>query len=120
MAIDPVLGDYLISIEHWCGNAVEATDGLTADQFLSVKLRQMALSMCVVQIGEASGRILRKWPEFASINPQIELAKAHAMRHRIVHGYEQSDMMTLWFTVSVSIPVMRAEVYKLLIEHGVE
>ena len=74
--------------------------------------------MAVAQIGEVCGRILKKWPLFAEGRPDLELARAVAMRHRLIHVYEQTDLSTLWDTVQVSVPAMLEAVRRTVQESG--
>ena len=111
---DEVLIDHLISLQVCCERATRLTNGVTSEDFLASEVLQLALAMAVAQIGEVSGRLLRKWPIFCSEHPELELGRSNSMRHRLVHGYDQIDMPTLWDTVQVSVPVMLEAVGKLL------
>lgn len=46
--------------------AVSFVSGITKEDFLSDKARQMACAMCLVIIGEATSRIERRFPDFVA------------------------------------------------------
>lgn len=116
--LDINLTDALISLEIWCEKIDRISANFDFKDFLSNEILQLALSMAVSQTGEISGRILRKWPEFAANNPSLQLSGAHAMRHRIFHVYEQLDTAILWDTVKNSVPEMRIAIVSILRESG--
>ncbi len=63
-------------------------------------------------IGEAVGRAEAVDPVFvASI---VDVRAVTGMRNRIAHGYDQLDHTILWRTATVSVPLLRAEIEKLL------
>jgi uncharacterized protein with HEPN domain len=116
--LDEGLIDVLLSLEGWCERALRVTAGQTREGFLSSELLQLATSMAVSQTGEVCGRILKKWPMFAEAHPELELGPANAMRHRLIHVYEQTDLLTLWDTVQVSVPAMLDAIRLVLSESG--
>jgi uncharacterized protein with HEPN domain len=117
--LDEGLIDVLLSLEGWCERSLRVTAGQTREGFLSSEVLQLATSMAVSQTGEVCGRILKKWPAFAEAHPELELGRANSMRHRLIHVYEQTDLMMLWDTVQVSIPAMLEAIRLVLSEHGV-
>ena len=116
--LDDVLIDHLISLEGWCERTIRISSEKSLDDLLASEVLQLAASMAVAQIGEVSGRILKKWPLFAEGHPDLELARAVAMRHRLIHVYEQTDLAMLWDTVQVSVPAMLAAVRQAVQESG--
>jgi uncharacterized protein with HEPN domain len=117
--LDDGLVDVLLSLEGWCERALRVTGGQTREGFLSSDVLQLAKSMAVSQIGEVCGRILKKWPTFAEAHPELELGSAYSMRHRLIHVYEQTDLLTLWDTVHVSVPAMLDAIRLVLSENGI-
>ena len=111
---DEVLIDHLVSLQVVCERAVRVSAGHTLETLAANELLQLALAMAVAQIGEVSGRLIKKWPAFCEDHPEIELVRANAMRHRLIHGYENTDVATLWDTVKVSVPAMLEAVGLLL------
>jgi uncharacterized protein with HEPN domain len=113
------LVDVLLSLEGWCERSLRVTSGQSLEGFLSSEVLQLATSMAVSQTGEVCGRILKKWPAFADAHPELELVSANAMRHRLIHLYEQTDLLTLWDTVQMSVPAMLEAIRQILSESGV-
>ena len=116
--LDEVLIDHLISLEGCCERTMRIGDGKSLEDLLASEVLQLAASMAVAQIGEVSGRILKTWPTFAERHPEVELAPALAMRHRLIHVYEQTDLATLWDTVQTSVPAMLLTIQKIIRESG--
>ncbi len=63
-------------------------------------------------IGEALGKLRRLNP---NVSAQISSLDAIiAFRHRIIHGYDSVDDVIVWNTIQRHVPVLLAEVKKLL------
>ena len=65
-------------------------------------------------IGEASHNIIKRYPQFACDHPELELKRAYDMRNRVIHGYHDIDLDTLWKTLQEDVPVLRKQVQELL------
>jgi uncharacterized protein with HEPN domain len=61
-------------------------------------------------IGEAVKRILRSVPDF----PITSARQIVATRNVVAHGYDKIDDTTIWYIVTKRLPVLKAEVEKLL------
>jgi uncharacterized protein with HEPN domain len=118
LQLDEGLIDVLLSLKGWCERSLRVTAGQTREGFLSSEVLQLATSMAVSQTGEVCGRILKKWPAFAEAHPELELGRANSMRHRLIHVYEQTDLLMLWDTVQVSVPAMLDAIRHVLSESG--
>lgn len=70
-------------------------------------------------IGEASGDILRRYPELARTNPQLALVEAYRTRNRLSHGYETIDWEIVWNAATSDIPELIVKA-RLLLSKGVE
>ena len=116
--LDVNLIDALISLKAWCEKIARIAGDVDFEKFRTNEVLQLALSMAVSQVGEISGRIVRKWPQFAAGNSEMQLAHAYAMRHRLIHVYEQIDLAILWDTVTNSIPEMSGAVGSILSASG--
>jgi uncharacterized protein with HEPN domain len=102
--LDEGLVDVLLGPEGWCERALRMTSGQSLEGF---------------QTSEVCGRILKKWPAFAKAYPELELGHANSMRHRLIHVYEQTALLTFWDTVQVSVPTMLDAIRLVLSESGV-
>ena len=65
---------------------------------------QDAIAYRLVIIGEASASLLRKYPEFCRLHPEIPWASARAMRNFVVHEYMNLCLDRVWETAATSIP----------------
>lgn len=65
-------------------------------------------------IGEALNRLSREAANLAARIP--DLRRAVAMRNALIHAYRDVDDATVWQTVQVSLPSLRATVSALLAE----
>ena len=63
-------------------------------------------SWCVLCVGEASGKVLKVYPDFAEGDLKHELSMASMTRNRIVHGYYNLDAEIIFGTVVDSFPVL--------------
>jgi uncharacterized protein with HEPN domain len=57
-------------------------------------------------IGEASHKIERHYPEFATAHPELPLAFAYQMRNAVAHGYFRVDMEIVWKTIQGDLPAL--------------
>ncbi len=92
------------AIIEWCERIDRLTRDYDFDGFDEDELAQLAFSKAVERVGEPSGRIIRRWPEFAKNHPGLQLSKANAMRNRLAHGYETIELETRRDTIEFSIP----------------
>lgn len=70
---------------------------------------QLAVTMCIGQIGEILGRIEN--PEYAE---RLPIHEARGMRNMIIHQYDDLDLSILRKTIERSLPVLRNSVQKIL------
>lgn len=87
-------------------------DGNNYDNILKDKKNQLALTMCLVQIGELANKIKEKDIE---IYNKYKFDEPKGMRDRIVHGYGKLDFNIIKETLKTDIPRLKA-----LIEKNIE
>jgi uncharacterized protein with HEPN domain len=75
-----------------------------ASRYFEREADQMSVSMLIARFGEASARMIRKFPEFVEANPQLPFRSARGMRNRIVHDYEGVSIDAVWDTFDNAIP----------------
>jgi uncharacterized protein with HEPN domain len=71
---------------------------------------KMAIERGIEIIGEAMNRILKE-------NPTIEISNARKIvdaQNTIIHGYDKIEDETIWGIVIKHLPILKAEVEKLL------
>ncbi len=66
---------------------------------------QDSCSLCLIQIGEAVGRISE---EFRDMHPQIDWRAIYGMRCHLVHGYDNFDPEIAWDAMENYLPALRA------------
>ena len=72
---------------------------------------QLALTLLIVQVGEAAGRVS---PAFQTAHPEIEWPRVVGMRHRLVHGYDKIDYDLVWSTANEDLPSLAAVLRSIL------
>jgi len=79
--------------------------GMTAEEFLADRPRQLAIVYLVQTIGEAARHVSRS----AQIrHPEIQWIDIIGMRHRIVHDYVNVDLERVWDVVQSDLPPLIA------------
>lgn len=71
--------------------------------FLADPLLQDAVMRNIEIIGEAGGRVSR---EFSSLHVFIPWRDIAGMRHRLIHGYMQVNLGTVWQVVERDLPAL--------------
>lgn len=95
---DPALAlDILLAAQ----DAMSFTAGLDRTGFAASKLHQAATIRCLEIIGEAANRTS---PEFRAAHPDIPWRLMTDMRNRLIHGYAEVDLDTVWDVVSNHLP----------------
>jgi uncharacterized protein with HEPN domain len=82
--------------------------GIEKDHFLGDKLRQHAVMMNLVIIGEAATKIREGFPDFVEANPRPALPwyQMIDMRNRMAHGYFDVDLEIVWDPVTKHLRVL--------------
>ena len=65
-------------------------------------------------IGEASRNIEHNHPEFAAEHPNIPWGDAYLLRNQVAHGYFKVDLEIVWRTIQHDLPLMEADIQRLL------
>jgi uncharacterized protein with HEPN domain len=69
------------------GDALVFVEGLSKEDFLDDKRTQQAVIMSLIIIGEAATKLMDRYAEFITSNPQVPWRSMRGMRNRIAHGY---------------------------------
>jgi uncharacterized protein with HEPN domain len=78
--------------------------GTRKDEFLKDVLKQRAVGMNLLMIGEAVTRLMEEFPEVVAEHPDVSWVKLRDMRHRIAQGYFTIDPDTVWDTATKAVP----------------
>ena len=84
------------------------------DAFLAERMIQDAVIRNFEIIGEAANRLSSTTREGAD----LPWARIIAFRNRLIHGYWSIDLFLVWDVVARDLPVLKAEVARLLAESG--
>jgi uncharacterized protein with HEPN domain len=102
------LVDYLDHMLEAAQLAQQHITGVKREDFLGDKMRQQAVMMNLVIIGEAATKIREGFPDFIQANPSPALPwhQMIGMRNRMAHGYFDVDFEIVWDTVTKHLPVL--------------
>ncbi|WP_433768998.1 HepT-like ribonuclease domain-containing protein [Pseudomonas putida] len=101
---DHRLGDYLEHMRQAASDALVFVEGLGREDFFDDKRTQQAVIMSLIIIGEAATKIMDRYAEFTTSNPQVPWRSMRGMRNRIAHGYFDINLEIVWETVQVALP----------------
>ena len=62
--------------------------------------------MSLIIIGEAATKIMDRYVEYATQNPQVPWRSMRGMRNRIAHGYFDINLDVVWETVKTALPIL--------------
>jgi uncharacterized protein with HEPN domain len=92
-------------------DACAFVDGPDEAGFGASRLHQAAVIRCLAVIGEAAGKLS---PETRASHPQIPWREITAMRHRLVHGYNDVRLDVVWTVATANLPELRLALRRLV------
>lgn len=92
-------------------NIEDLLQSTTEESFLSNLKDYNALCLEFIQIGE---KVNMLDDDFYDKHPEIPWHELYGLRNRIVHGYDKVNKAIIWSTIIQDIPVIKAELLKLL------
>jgi uncharacterized protein with HEPN domain len=98
------LTDYLDHIQQAASDACAFVEGLSKDEFVDDKRTQQAVIMSLIIVGEASTKMMDKFPAFVEQHIQVPWRSMRGMRNRIAHGYFDINLDVVWDTVQTALP----------------
>ncbi|WP_416407371.1 DUF86 domain-containing protein [Agrobacterium rosae] len=98
------LHTYLDEIKQIASETLDFMQAKTKEDFLIDIVRQRAVGMNLLMIGEITTRLMEEYPEFVADFPEIPWKKIRGMRNRIAHGYMTINLETVWDTTQTAIP----------------
>jgi uncharacterized protein with HEPN domain len=78
-------------------------DGRTRDDLDEDEMLFFALAHAIEILGEAASRIS---PETRSMASHVPWSAIIAMRNRLIHGYSNIQLDTVWRTVTLEVPAL--------------
>ena len=86
--------------------------GYSFDRYLTDISFQYSCGMCLIQLGELSGRISE---DIIQANPQIAWRALKAMRNIHTHDYGNIDYSIVWDTLINDIPDLKHKLSEILV-----
>ena len=108
------LADYLGHILEAIERIGRYTEHMSEAAFLENSMVQDAVIRNLEIIGEASNKVERHYPAFATAHPELPLAFAYQMRNVVAHGYFKVDLEIVWKTIHSDLPGLHAQVQQIL------
>lgn len=102
--------DYLEHIQQAIGRIQRYIADIDHAAFLENEEKQDAVIRNLEVIGEAAGKILRYFPDFAASYPSFPLKEAYGTRNVLAHGYFKLDLDVVWKTVERDLPELDGRV----------
>ncbi|MCL2894639.1 HepT-like ribonuclease domain-containing protein [Brenneria tiliae] len=99
-----VLIDHIQHILAASRKCVYFIDGMEQIDFNCDVLKQDAVLMNFIVIGEAATKIMQKHPDFIETNQHIPWKQIRGLRNQVAHGYFDVDLVTIWNTVKNRLP----------------
>ncbi|MEA3344730.1 MAG: DUF86 domain-containing protein [Chloroflexota bacterium] len=81
--------------------------GISYDQFLRDSLLQDGVVRQLEIIGEATKNVSHVFRDF---HPELPWRQMAGIRDRLIHGYFEVDLFTVWDTVQSDLPLLRQQV----------
>ena len=104
------VGDYLDHILSAIERIERYTSELDEAAFLESELVQDAVIRNIEVMGEASGKVMRSFPDFAAQNGGIPWLVMYTMRNRVSHGYDSVDIEVVWKTIRGDLPGLKTQI----------
>ncbi|MFB5760523.1 HepT-like ribonuclease domain-containing protein [Paenibacillus medicaginis] len=107
----------LQKLSSYVQDILQYVQGYTFEQFMDDKKTISACAFTVSQMGELAKHIS---PETQAEHAHIPWRGIRGMRNRIVHEYENIDLVVLWGTISSSLPELQKQIEKILLRQAQE
>lgn len=108
------LADYLEHMRQAATDACSFVLGMSKDDFLRDKRTQQAAILNLIIIGEASTKVVDRYPAFAARHPDVPWNGMRGMRNRLAHGYFDINLDVVWDTIRIALPDLTAQMASLL------
>jgi uncharacterized protein with HEPN domain len=106
--------DPMVTLRQMRGHALEAQEmirGRKRSELASNRMLTLALTRLLEVLGEAANRIP---PELRAQHPRIPWGRVIGLRNRLIHEYDRVDLDILWLIVRDDLPVLLAELSRIL------
>lgn len=96
-------------------DAREFVDGIDEAEFQASRLHQNAVIRSLEVIGEAAGKVSS---ETVAAHVEIDWRRITGMRHRLIHGYGDVRLDTVWATVRDHLPALIEQLKRIVSGHS--
>jgi uncharacterized protein with HEPN domain len=96
---------YLEDILTYARRAQDRIRGLSRDEFEATVAHQETVAYNIMVVGEAASKLS---DETRAKYPTLPWHEIRGMRNQIIHGYAETELDTLWETVTEDLPVLIA------------
>lgn len=110
----PELAKRLRDALDCCDQIIATTSGKSFRDYLEDRTLRSSVERELTVIGEALNHARRLDPALVERIPRLH--QGIAMRHRIVHGYDEIDDELVWIATQKRVPEMRMQLIGLLQE----
>ena len=105
--------DYLQHILDAIARIEEYINDQSEEGFLADGMLQDAVIRNIEIIGEAANRLSKSFVERHNVLPWVDIA---GMRHRLIHGYFNVNLETVWRVIEKDLPELKGQIDALLRE----
>lgn len=102
---------YLLNMLEAARDARQFVEGMTREQFLNDRLRQMGVRQAIQIVGEAARNVSE---EGRSRIPALPWQQIVGMRHHLVHRYWEINLNIVWDIVDRELPQLIAALEPLI------
>ncbi|MBB5576440.1 MULTISPECIES: HepT-like ribonuclease domain-containing protein [Rhizobium] len=95
---------YLERMQRAASEIDQFLRGVDQAAFFKNVEKQRATGMNLMLIGEAAARIAEDYPEFVVDHPELSWDEMRDFRNRIMQGYFDIELTTLWDIAQKSLP----------------
>ena len=96
---------------EYCAKIQTYSKGADERQFHTTSMVAEACVLNFLQIGEL---VTKLDPEFMEKNPQIPWIKIKGFRNRLVHDYDNIDIIVVWDIINMQLPELIAKLNAIL------
>ena len=102
---------YLVDMVQAADDVALVVAGVSEDEFMKDRIRQLAVMQAIAIIGEAAGKVSE---DLQSRYVQVQWPQIIGTRHRLIHGYASVKLGIVWETATKSVPTLRQQIANIL------
>jgi len=104
---------YLYDIEQSLNKIEAFIKNTTSEEFVKDEMKQDAVHMRLLVIGEAVNNLQQRAPALLERHPEIPWRLIRGMRNKIAHEYFNINPLRTWGTAVEDLPVLKAVIDKI-------